>query len=314
MSKIGLVLAGGGGKGAYQIGVWKAMKEQGFDKEITAISGSSVGGLNAALMVQGDLERAENIWANINFRKICSPKRNSEKKKGVSIFSRTGLDHIISTELDMSVFDNSEINCYVACYGNKGSTKNVEELVPSNSNDFSTYRKLVNGRVTYFNLREYDPETRKTLLLATSAIPFIFPHEKIGNKFYWDAGMKDNTPVEPLYVCDKCDTVFLIYLDTNLKKLIDKEKYPGTRIIEICPKNDQGVLATLDFNPEHAKDRMRQGYDDTIRTLRECREIRDEEKGTAEYLKERIPYKRMMNEVISQQQRYLLGENVNGKR
>ena len=59
---IGLVLDGGGGKGAYQIGVWKALRETGLDQRIAVISGASVGGLNAALMVQGDPEKAEQIW------------------------------------------------------------------------------------------------------------------------------------------------------------------------------------------------------------------------------------------------------------
>ena len=60
--KIGLVFDGGGGKGAYQVGVWKALKEAGLDKCVTAIAGTSVGGLNAALFVKGDLKLAEKIW------------------------------------------------------------------------------------------------------------------------------------------------------------------------------------------------------------------------------------------------------------
>lgn len=47
--KLGLVFAGGGGKGAYQIGVWKALIEKGLDKYVTCISGTSIGGLNSAL-------------------------------------------------------------------------------------------------------------------------------------------------------------------------------------------------------------------------------------------------------------------------
>ena len=51
---IGLVLDGGGGKGAYQLGVWRALRETGLDQRIAQISGASVGALNAALMVQGN--------------------------------------------------------------------------------------------------------------------------------------------------------------------------------------------------------------------------------------------------------------------
>lgn len=46
----GLVLAGGGGKGAYQAGAFKALWEYGIQDYITAVSGASVGALNAVLL------------------------------------------------------------------------------------------------------------------------------------------------------------------------------------------------------------------------------------------------------------------------
>ena len=70
MKKIGLVLAGGGGRGAYQIGVWKALRKAGLERYITSVSGSSVGGLNAALFIQNNLELAENIWKSLCMKKI----------------------------------------------------------------------------------------------------------------------------------------------------------------------------------------------------------------------------------------------------
>ena len=66
MKKIGLVLAGGGGRGAYQIGVWKALRETGLENYITSVSGTSVGALNAGLFVQKDLEVAQNVWESIS--------------------------------------------------------------------------------------------------------------------------------------------------------------------------------------------------------------------------------------------------------
>ena len=50
----GLVLCGGGAKGAYQIGVWEYLKVRGLDGQIGAISGASVGALNMLLIAQGD--------------------------------------------------------------------------------------------------------------------------------------------------------------------------------------------------------------------------------------------------------------------
>ena len=77
MKGTALILAGGGGKGAYQIGVWKAMRELGIDKEIRAVSGASVGGLNGVLFVQGDCERAERIWLSMDAQKILTSDRGN---------------------------------------------------------------------------------------------------------------------------------------------------------------------------------------------------------------------------------------------
>ena len=57
--KIGLVLSGGGGKGAYELGVWKALKELNLNKYISVFSGTSIGAFNAALFAMDDLEKAE---------------------------------------------------------------------------------------------------------------------------------------------------------------------------------------------------------------------------------------------------------------
>ena len=61
----GLVLDGGGARGAYQIGAWKALREAGV--RINAVAGTSVGALNGALICMDDPEKAEQIWKNITF-------------------------------------------------------------------------------------------------------------------------------------------------------------------------------------------------------------------------------------------------------
>ena len=56
MKPYGLILAGGGAKGAYQIGAWRALRELGITFE--AIAGVSIGAINGALIAQGDYDRA----------------------------------------------------------------------------------------------------------------------------------------------------------------------------------------------------------------------------------------------------------------
>lgn len=64
----GLVLDGGGARGAYQIGAWKALKEAGV--RINAVAGTSVGALNGALICMDDLEKAEKIWEEMEFSRV----------------------------------------------------------------------------------------------------------------------------------------------------------------------------------------------------------------------------------------------------
>ena len=57
------VLSGGGSRGAYEIGVWKALQE--LDVRFSMVTGTSVGALNAAAIAQGDFELAENLWKEL---------------------------------------------------------------------------------------------------------------------------------------------------------------------------------------------------------------------------------------------------------
>lgn len=63
MKKTALVLSGGGSRGAYEIGVWKALKE--LDVEIDMVFGTSVGAINGAMVAQDDLDIAEKLWKQI---------------------------------------------------------------------------------------------------------------------------------------------------------------------------------------------------------------------------------------------------------
>ncbi|MGN0703060.1 MAG: patatin-like phospholipase family protein, partial [Lentihominibacter sp.] len=63
MKKTALVLSGGGSRGAYEIGVWKALRELGIRLDI--ITGTSVGSINGAMIAQGDLELTEKLWKQL---------------------------------------------------------------------------------------------------------------------------------------------------------------------------------------------------------------------------------------------------------
>lgn len=258
MLKLGLVFAGGGGKGAYQIGVWKALRETGLDYYVSAVAGTSVGGLNAALFLQGDYEKAEGIWRNISPEQILSApiRQGKTEKHGFGMFTRDGLTEIIEKSLDMSVFDRSDKNCYLSCYKRKEDCARREEGSVSNG--------ILEERASYFNMREFSYEERKRLLLATSALPFVFPEEKVRDMYLVDGSVKDNVPVEPLCRLEGCGMVLAVHLNREAD-IIDADRFSGAQILEIVPQDSLGGVwsGVLDFKPEHARKRILQGYEET---------------------------------------------------
>lgn len=84
--KIGLVLSGGGAKGAYEIGVWTALEELGILQYVDGIYGTSVGALNAVLLETCGLEKAREIWENLTWKDffhvdLIKGDRNTSKRK-----------------------------------------------------------------------------------------------------------------------------------------------------------------------------------------------------------------------------------------
>ena len=72
MSKTGLVLSGGGAKGAYEIGVYIALKK--LRKKIDIVTGTSIGAINGMLITQKDLKGALKFWNHVNFKTIYDEK------------------------------------------------------------------------------------------------------------------------------------------------------------------------------------------------------------------------------------------------
>ena len=70
--KRALVMSGGGGKGAYQFGVWKALRKLNIDFDI--VTGTSIGALNGALIVQDDYLSLWYLWEKANFDTIFGYK------------------------------------------------------------------------------------------------------------------------------------------------------------------------------------------------------------------------------------------------
>ena len=265
--EIGLVLAGGGGKGAYQIGVWKAARELGLDRKITAVSGASVGALNAALFANGNYTDAEKIWLTLTPEEILTPKetvfqvfedaiRTALKgfeapetllpavlgKAKDGIWSRHGLEKIISEYVDLNAISRSEMEVFASC-------TSVSRL-----------------ETEFFKLNGRPAKEIEKILIASSAIPIVFPNQEIEGEVYIDGGVlgkEGNVPVRPLYDAGY-RKIIIIYLSEKDK--IHKSLYYGADIVEIVPQTGLGsfVDGTLDFSSAGAKARLMQGYQEAM--------------------------------------------------
>ncbi len=271
MIKLGLTFAGGGGKGAYEIGVWKALKEYGIDKYIKAVSGTSVGALNSALFIENDYDKAENVWTSITQDSILKPNPQKigdffsslsipyakptgiflnkylQKYASTGVFTQKGLEELIRNNINLNNVSNSKIPLYVCAFN------------------------LLNMKPDYIKLNGEEPENIVKYLLASSAIPVVFNKVIVKDIPYYDGGIPfvgDNIPVAPV-IAESNNFVITVILNQDEQFGLKGLQFKNTKFWKIVPEENQGGMidGTLDFNPDRAKVRIRQGYEDAKKIL-----------------------------------------------
>ncbi len=199
----GIVLEGGGARGSYQIGTWKALREA--EIKIRGIAGASVGALNGALICMDDLEKAEEIWENIRYSQVIDvdddvietvKKRDLKsldlvkaaedakrilKDKGLDI---TPLKNLIESVVDEEKIRNSDRELYMTTY----SVTDRELLV--------------------LNARDIPEGEIGDMLLASAYFP-AFRNDKLGGKRYLDGGGWNNVPINILLEHDYKDILVI---------------------------------------------------------------------------------------------------------
>lgn len=239
---IGIVFEGGGGKGAYQIGAWKAIRELGIEPFVTCVSGTSVGALNAALFYKGSYQIAEEIWKGITNEDILHKKKIDSFDNGECLFSQEKLSQLIEEAVRCPSNNNTCKACYVTC----------------RNRDKDEYK--------YFKWSDvYDVEFKKRILLASSAMPIVFESINIDGEWYVDGGANgDNIPVRPLER-ENLDYIIILHLSKNPANI---RNFLG-QIIEVFPSENLGgfIDGTLDFDQRSIRKRMDLGYMDTKSAL-----------------------------------------------
>lgn len=243
---IGLVLAGGGGKGAYQVGVLKALKEKGLLDEVTAISGASIGAVNAMLYAQENIELMYKAWDEIDMLTLFDVELEMLLNNR-PYFSRSEMLALVGKYIDFDLVKYGKYKIYNSiCKVSNDGTSPVAE---------------------YRCLNDLDIENIKKVLLASTALPVIYEAVEIDGSYYRDGGICDNEPIKPLYDAGIRD---FIIIGLKHGKNFNYTKWPDANIIAIYPSRDLGDLVdgTLDFSNKSIMYREMLGYKDGLRSVK----------------------------------------------
>lgn len=250
MKPFGLVLAGGGAKGAYQIGAWQALREIGVRFE--AIAGVSIGSVNGALIAADDFRAASEMWNNISLDKgvnFSEPLPDPE-----NLFSTKNWGVLFKEVVRNGGFDASPVKDFVSKYIDEKKVRSSKipfGLVTVQMTQGVTAREIFIDEIPQGQLVDY--------LLASSNIPLANNIGPQGERFL-DGGVYDNTPVSML---KKHGFNRLVVIDISTIKGINHNlDFLNSNIVYIRPYNIDDLGASFDFDPEIVKTRMQMGYYD----------------------------------------------------
>ena len=239
-----LVLSGGGAKGSYQLGVWKALKR--LNKKFDIVTGTSSGALNGALITQGTYRKAEKIWNTLNMKVLFGDDIQDEKnlikvygkqikKGGMDV---TKLQDLINESLDINRFYKSKINFGLI-------TVNLTE---------KKAEELTKNEIDKNKLADY-------LLASASCFP-AFKQKDIEGIKYIDGGYYDNVPIN---LAIKMGATEIICVDLRAPGLKRERIKKDIEVTTIKPNNKLSNF--LDFNNEAVTKNIAYGYNDTMKTF-----------------------------------------------
>ncbi len=253
-----IALEGGGAKGAYQVGAWRALEDAGI--RYNAVSGTSVGALNGAMMAMRDLAGAEKLWKDIRFSQVMNVDDET-------------MDRIM--KMDFDNFDQV-----------KNALRTIRDIVKAGGVDVEPLRNLLSEWVdeekirrsgVEFFLPTYSLTDREALEVVASELPEgelagmllasayfpAFKQEQIGGKNYADGGFVDSVPITSLVKRGYKDLIVIRLNSLGLERWV---KIPeDTTVTTISPNRDLGNM--MNFSSEQSAVNMALGYYDAQKVL-----------------------------------------------
>jgi NTE family protein len=215
-SKVALMLPGGGARGSYQVGVLKGIMEiLSEDKApFKIITGTSAGAINAVVLasyaddIKYGAARLEKFWTSLHCSDVYRTDALMITKTmlrvfGALLFGRFGI------KAPKSLLDNSPLFSYLSKklhleqIQQHINTGNLDGLaVTASSYDTSVAKSFYQANDTIHAWNRYRrvgvPQTIKIEhILASAALPFLFPAQSIKNEYYGDGGLRMGAPLSP---------------------------------------------------------------------------------------------------------------------
>ncbi|MEG0025951.1 MAG: patatin-like phospholipase family protein [Bacilli bacterium] len=249
--KRAIVLSGGGSKGAYQMGVWRALRKMHLNFDI--VTGTSVGALNGALMVQGNYHKGISLWKQLSFQLLFSDDDYSDFAKANSlkeIYKIYAKSIILSGGIAPNRLENT-------LRGVLDETKIRKSKI-----DFGMVAVKV-PRYEPICLAKKDlPHGKMIDYLMASATCFpAFQLKKIGKETFVDGGYYDNMPINLAIALGATEIIAVDLNAIGIKQLPKNDM----KITYIRPNNDLGSF--LVFDKTMANKNIKYGYNDTLKVF-----------------------------------------------
>ena len=222
--RIGIVFSGGFAKGAYEIGFCKALLEHTNIENIKAVSGASIGALNAYGFINNNLDYLLDIWRNLEFKSAKEFFVKSNKRKII-------YDYIEQMHSNTCV--NNSASCYI------------------------DYIKVPNISLCYKNINKEIGNNQKDFLKACVSVPGLYNPILVNNDYFVDGAFLDNTPITPMENED-LDVIFVLRFDHASEQYEDLKT--NASIIEVVFEDDKKLKDYFYFNSSLTNKLIEQGY------------------------------------------------------
>lgn len=231
----GLALGGGGSRGSYEIGVLRALEE--MEIPIGAVTGTSIGAINAAGYLMGDLDYIERIWRSLTRSSLINLKEfNFSEVLRNKGFDNEPLLRVLHDILDEDTIRENPMDLGIV-------TVNVTTLTPV---------VLFKEDIPRGQLIDY--------IVASASHPTLKRHVIDGEE-YIDGAFYDNIPVKPL-----AQRGYQEIIAVNLKAYNPKRHLEGPyRLIKIEPGIHLGSILFPD--PDTTDRNITFGYMDTLKAF-----------------------------------------------